>query len=657
MRAGESEGADVDERPVAHGTTPFRGVTGADRAAWHRSLVESMDQGFCVCEMLVDDAGRGVDYRFLEINPRFPGMTGIRADAVGHTARELVPGLEQTWIDVYARVGLDGETLRFQQGSEAMGRWFDVLAWPMGDRRFGILFVDETERRRAEAALRDSEERARLAIELVGLGTWRYDPGADRVLPDARMREIWGLPPAGGDPTLKDALARIHPDDRARVEAAVAVALDPEGPGTYAVETRLVWPDGQTRWVMAQGGTRFEAGEDGVRRPVVFFGTALDVTDQRRANDALRSSETRLSMTTEAAQVGTWQWDIQGGDVLWSDIHKGQWGLPPGSEPVRYEDWAAAIHPDDLPTAEAAIASALAGIGPYDVAYRIRPAGSSDERWIRSVGRATMDPDGRPRSMQGISIDITESKRVEAALRESEARLQRALVAKDEFLGFVSHELRTPMTVILGMSRILEKGDLDPTRARELARDVVESAEVLDGVVESMLLLARIDRDEAGALREPVLLHHVASDVVDAYRTRDASRPYELVVRSRAALADVQPAWLVRVVDNLVGNAAKYSTAREAITVVVDADEAAHRATLDVLDHGPGLSDEELTRVFEAFYRAPSAVERAPGAGLGLAVAQRIVELLGGTIEVERRAEGGMRFCVSLPLVETPTDG
>lgn len=211
------------------------------------------------------------------------------------------------------------------------------------------------------------------------------------------------------------------------------------------------------------------------------------------------------------------------------------------------------------------------------------------------------------------------------------------------------------MTVILGMSRVLERGDLDPDRGHEIAHDIVQSAEVLNGVVESMLLLARIDHDEAAVLREPVLLHHSANEVIEQHVARDPSRRYELQVRSRKGLVDVQPTWLVRVIDNLVGNAAKYSTPGGSVTVVLDADE--REATLRVLDEGPGLAEEELGQVFDAFYRAPGAVDRAPGAGLGLAVAHRIIELLGGRIWAARRPEGGAEFGFALPLLhEAPRD-
>lgn len=112
----------------------------------YRYLFEAMDEGFCVLEMLFDAQGEPVDYRFLELNPAFERYTGLQ-QAVGKTALELVPDLEKHWVEIYGSVALTGKPLRFEQGSAAMGRWFDVYAFRVGDptsHRVALLFKDIT---------------------------------------------------------------------------------------------------------------------------------------------------------------------------------------------------------------------------------------------------------------------------------------------------------------------------------------------------------------------------------------------------------------------------------------------------------------------------------------------------------------------------------
>jgi PAS domain S-box-containing protein len=137
--------------------------------ARYRRLFDAIDEGFCVLQLIFDADGRPLDYRFMEANPAFIEQTGL-VGAVGRTAREMVPGLEQHWFETYGRVAVTGESIRFQQGSEQMGRWFDVFAFRVGDpadRTVALLFKDvsarvaaERERERLMAAL--EVERARL---------------------------------------------------------------------------------------------------------------------------------------------------------------------------------------------------------------------------------------------------------------------------------------------------------------------------------------------------------------------------------------------------------------------------------------------------------------------------------------------------------------
>lgn len=144
----------------------------------NHALIETMDEGFCLIDMVRDENGHAVDYEFVEVNRAFSQQTGLR-DCVGRRARELVPQLEQRWIDIYDEIAVTGEARRFVEGSAAMGRWFSVyarrIAHPNG-RRVALLFADITERMLTEQALRDSEAKFRTIADAMPQMIWSATP-------------------------------------------------------------------------------------------------------------------------------------------------------------------------------------------------------------------------------------------------------------------------------------------------------------------------------------------------------------------------------------------------------------------------------------------------------------------------------------------------
>jgi two-component system CheB/CheR fusion protein len=266
-----------------------------------RSLFQLMDAGFAMCELLFDSAGRAIDYRYLEVNPAYARLTALR-NSVGRSQRELLPTQEPAALAVYERVVRTGHVERFCLPSENGRRTFEVQAWREDGARFAVFLTDISERRRLESVLKDIEERflalssstslRRLALQAADLGTWDFHPDTDEIHWDARCRQMWGIR-QGDKIAYQTALEAIHPEDRLATNSAMHRALAGVDGGAYHHEFRVIWPNGLVRWVCSHGRVHFE-GEGAERKAVHFVGVNRDVTEERRAAEALRTSEAAL---------------------------------------------------------------------------------------------------------------------------------------------------------------------------------------------------------------------------------------------------------------------------------------------------------------------------------------------------------------------------
>lgn len=276
----------------------------------------------------------------------------------------------------------------------------------------GISF-DITDRKRAEDALRESEERLRVVIEAAKLATWDWDTVTGKLVLSDRCFALFGLPP-GARVTFESFLAAVHPDDRDRIVQAV------HGSDTsdFQMELRSVWPDGSSHWVDIRG--RRYVDQSG--RVVRVSGIGIDIDDRKRAEEALRESEERLRFVMDSAKVGTWDWNMATGELVWSDRSFELFGLEPGTE-MNPDRFYAAVHPDDVDRINATLQRALELNVEYEVELRcIWPDGSV--HWIHSRGRHYRGASGRAVRVIGVAFDVTERKRAEAAVRDSEERLR-----------------------------------------------------------------------------------------------------------------------------------------------------------------------------------------------------------------------------------------
>jgi PAS domain S-box-containing protein len=425
--------------------------------------------------------------------------------------------------------------------------------------------------------------------------------------------------------------------DREVIEAMRADLLSGRGSGEL-VESTLQSADGVHRSILCSAAVLDVRGES----CMLTMGT--DITELRRATNAVIESEQRFRLMADAAPVLIWLSDVDGSRTF---VNR-QWLEFVGS---RMEDqlgdgWLRSVHPDDRDRCISVFQDPVSWEEGFTTEFRLRRH-DGEYRWVIDRGTHRKDPDGSAAGFIGSCIDISDRREGEDRLREAKVRAEEMTILKSAFLTNMTHEIRTPLTVILGFTTILRQGTR-PEYQRFISL-IERSGRRLLLMLDSILDLAQL---EAGTLKPEFARHNVAdiaNGVAESLRPIAEDKDIELSVRTDGAsfVAVTDHAILSRVINNLIDNAVKF-TESGAVDTLISSDNDEVR--VEIRDTGIGIHEDFLPRIFDAFSQESTGLARThQGSGLGLTVSAQLVELIGGRLTVKSEKGIGSTIQIRLP--------
>ena len=376
-----------------------------------------------------------------------------------------------------------------------------------------------------------------------------------------------------------------------------------------------------------------------------YLGLRLTVSELAIANDRFYRSQT-------ASNIGTWDWDINSGQLYWSQQIGPLFGYRPGELKTSYENFMAAVHPQDRERVQNAVNACINDNQPYDIDHRVVwPDGTI--HWVNEKGNVERDRDGNPLKMLGVVQDINRAKRAEEHLLKATLHAEQANRAKSEFLSLISHELRTPLNSILGFAQLINQQKLE-NNLNLYSQQIIDSGKILLKLVNDILDFNRIENNQIDMQIEAVDLDELAKQCLQMLGEQAKSNGVTLehISNGKHPLVQADPVRLKQVLLNLISNAIKYNRKGGSVKVKCEVREG-HTLRATVQDTGHGIPPERRHEIFQPFSRLDFKNSAIEGAGIGLLITKQLTEKMGGSIDFISDPGQGSIFWVDMPLTES----
>ncbi len=543
------------------------------------------------------------------------------------------------------------------------------------------------EKAQLQRRLRESEERLRLALDAVRMGTWEWNLQTNAMIFSEYVRPMLGgklLPN-----NYEEFLNIVHPADREQVKNIINNAIASGEKQEF--EFRVIWVDGTERWLQIVGKLYTHQNEK-IRS---LIGTLLDVTESKQAEIAKRLILERERIVTQIAASIRQSLDLDvildttvqevrqflqtdrvliyrlmpnGGNIVTESV---------GSEwaPISTAIFDPCLAENYVETYSQGVVTAKTDINAETNSchmelfsqFQVRanlvvPILQGNNLWGLLIAHHCSEP----REWQQVEIDLLTQLTTQVGIAIQQGELlesekaarelaEKANRIKDEFLAVLSHELRSPLNPILGWASLLKYGKLNSTKIAQAATIIERNVHLQVGLIDDLLDVSRILRGKLVLNSLPVNLESIVTSALEAVQLSAKAKAIQINTIIEPNIKPVlgDSVRLHQVVWNLLSNAVKFTPQQGCVTVQLG--EINEMAQITVSDTGKGIKQEFLPYIFDYFRQEDSSTTRNfGGLGLGLAIARHLIELNGGTICAESAGEGqGATFTICLPLIES----
>lgn len=736
------------------------------------NILESVSDGFVAFD-------RDMNYAY--VNARAGELLGrAPADLVGKNYWEEYPEARGTpFANAYLRALQTQTPIVFEDYYAPWDRWFENRIYPSAEG-LTIFFTEITERKKAERALRELQERLTLAVRSGNVGLWDWDLRTNQVYYSPEWKSQLGYAEDEISNDYEEWVKRLHPDDAERAVFTTNAYIANPYPN-YHSEFRMQHKDGSYRWILVQADlltdaqgkpyrmlgshidiTKSKQAEAALSRErdllqtlmdnipdAIFFkdtasrfvrinrahaqilgvadpldalgktdadfhaaapaqefladeravltsgvsivdktefnptadgqprwfsatkvplrdqagqitglvGVSRDLTERKRAVEALAQTLDRLERAEAYAQMGSWEFDVATKEGWWSKQMYHLVAIDPAGGFPTLEAYLDSIHPEDRNLVLDAYVRMSEGNSVIPEEFRSNPERGPLRHLLTTVHRE-MDAAGKPAKYFGTVLDITARKRAEDEIRklnaeleqrvfERTAQLQAANKELESFSYSVSHDLRAPLRAISGFAQIIARRHRAALNAegQHYVDNIVQASERMGHLIDDLLNYSRLGR--AGVRHDAIRLRDVLTPLANELASRLASIGGTLDIAADLPTVLGDKTLLTQIFSNLFENAVTYRKPDIPLQLDVSAESRSNHVVVRVRDNGIGIAPEHQEKIFNLFQRLHGEDEY-PGTGIGLATVKKAVELLGGAVWVESIEGEGSTFCVEL---------